>query len=150
MAILDIFKKKRAGVPSKKPSPKKETEGGIRDKKEKTDSRALKESEKKEISKPKKKIFPRLYGILSAPHITEKATAMSEEDRYVFRVLKTANKVEVKEAVEGSYGVDVNNVRIINIPRKKRRIGRRIGWRKGYKKAIVAVKKGQKIEILPR
>ena len=42
------------------------------------------------------------------------------------------------------------NVRIINVPRKQRRLGGQKGWRKGYKKAIVRIKKGQRIEIMPR
>jgi large subunit ribosomal protein L23 len=52
--------------------------------------------------------------------------------------------------VEGIYGVKVTDVKIINVPRKKRRVRGQIGWKKGYKKAIVQVKEGQKIEILPR
>jgi len=48
------------------------------------------------------------------------------------------------------YGVEVVNVRIINAPRKKKRLAGQAGWKKGYKKAIVRIKKGQKIEIMPR
>jgi len=42
------------------------------------------------------------------------------------------------------------NIKIINVPKKRRRLGRISGWKKGYKKAIVKIKKGQKIEVLPR
>ena len=90
------------------------------------------------------------YRVLSSVHVTEKATGLEAEDKYVFNVLAVANKNEIKKAVEDLYGVNVKNVRIINIPRKQRRLGKQKGWRKGYKKAIVRIKKGQRIEIMPR
>jgi large subunit ribosomal protein L23 len=65
-------------------------------------------------------------------------------------VTKETNKIEIKRAVESNYNVEVTGVRIINIPRRKVRVGKNEGWKKGYKKAIVEVKKGQSIEILPR
>jgi len=86
-----------------------------------------------------------------APHITEKATLLAEkENQYVFKVAPDANKIEIKKAIEELYGVKVEKVRIVKVPKKKRRRGRIEGWRKGYKKAIVEIKEGQKIEILPR
>ncbi len=87
---------------------------------------------------------------LKFPHITEKATALAERNQHVFKVYPKANKIEIKKAIENIYGVDVISVKIINIPRRKRRLGKILGWRKGYKKAIVRVKEGQKIEIMPR
>ena len=68
----------------------------------------------------------------------------------MFEVWPETNKTEIKKAVEGVYGVDVIKVKIIKVPRKKRRLGRISGFKQGYKKAIVKIKKGQKIEILPR
>jgi len=55
---------------------------------------------------------------------------------------------EIKKSVEGIYGVDVLSVNVIRIPSKKRRLGKTEGFRKAYKKAIVTIKEGQKIEIL--
>ena len=75
---------------------------------------------------------------------------LAEKNKYTFKIWSKANKIEVKKAIEGIYGVDVINVKVINIPRKKRRLGKQTGWRKGYKKAIVRIKEGQKIEILSR
>lgn len=110
-----------------------------------------KELEKKpEVKKPKKKVRGISWRVLSSPHVTEKATGLEGENKYIFKVLARANKNEIKKAIESLYGVDVVNVKIINIPRRKRRLGRQEGWRKGYKKAIVKIKKGQKIEIMPR
>lgn len=88
--------------------------------------------------------------VLDRPQITEKATLLREEDQYIFQVFKTATKPEVKKAIEEVYGVVVEKVRIINVDRKKKRLGRTTGWKKGYKKAIVTIKKGQEIDITPR
>jgi len=91
------------------------------------------------------------WKVLSEPHVTEKATLLSAANSYVFKVFPEANKTEIKKAVESFYSVNVEKVGIVNIPRKRRRSGsRREGWRKGYKKAIVKIKEGQKIEVLPR
>ncbi|OGZ17769.1 MAG: 50S ribosomal protein L23 [Candidatus Nealsonbacteria bacterium RBG_13_36_15] len=90
------------------------------------------------------------YNVLKTPHITEKATDLTKENKYIFKVFPRTNKKEIKRAIEGLYNVDVVSVRIINIPPKRRRLGRTLGWRKGYKKAIIKIKEGQKIEVLPR
>jgi large subunit ribosomal protein L23 len=87
---------------------------------------------------------------LKSPHITEKASDLTKVNQYIFKVFPRANKTEIKKAVENLYGVNVISVKIINIPPKRRTLGRISGWRKGYKKAIVKIKEGQKIELLPR
>jgi len=110
-----------------------------------------KEESKEEVKKTKKEeVFSDAWKVLKKPLITEKATNLSEFNQYVFEVFPSANKTEIKKAIEKTYKVDVLSVRIINIPAKKRRLGRISGWRKGYKKAIVKIKEGQKIEVLPR
>ena len=88
--------------------------------------------------------------ILKRPHVAEKATDLMEKNQYVFEVYPRANKTEIKKAVEGLYGVKVLGVRIINIPRKKIRVGKTMGFKGGCKKAIVRIKEGQKIEVLSR
>ncbi|OIO44574.1 MAG: 50S ribosomal protein L23 [Parcubacteria group bacterium CG1_02_36_42] len=98
----------------------------------------------------KEKESIKIYQILKAPHITEKTTNLAEKNQYVFRVWQKANKNEIKKAIENLYKVKVMDVKIINVPAKRRRLGRISGWRKGYKKAIVRLKEGQKIEVLPR
>jgi len=140
MSLLDIFKKK------KKKSEKNVTK--------KITKKITKKPEKKVEIRPhayKKKSSSTAYKVLLSPHVTEKATELGEINKYVFKVCPNANKIEIKKGVESLYGVDVAGVNIINIHRKKRRVGRkRQGWKKGYKKAIVEIKKGQKIEIMPR
>ena len=155
MAILDIFKKKE------KPSFTKATKGKEKKEvKEKPKKPKAVEGEKKKdkqkvptVDKPRtkrKKKFIQAYKVLKAFHITEKATDLTKENKYIFKVWQETNKVEIKQTVEGLYDVDVVSVKIINIPPKRRRLGRTAGWRKGYKKAIVKSKEGQKIEVLPR
>lgn len=88
--------------------------------------------------------------VLKEPRVTEKATDLAGRNQYVFKVWPRANKTEVKKAVEELYGVNVLNVNIINIPAKRKRLGRIEGWGGGYKKAVVKIAEGQKIEVLPR
>lgn len=90
------------------------------------------------------------YRVLKAPQVTEKATDLTKKNQYIFKIFPRTNKSEIKKAVNELYGVDVLSVKIIKVPAKKRRLGRISGWRKGYKKAIVKIKEGQKIEVLPR
>ncbi len=141
MAIFDVFKKK-----------KKEHEKPQKKEKPKAEKRPVKKEAKKPAvvpSKPKK-VSGSSYRVLRAPQVTEKATDLLEKNQYIFKVFPDANKTEIKKTIESAYGVDVEAVRIINIPRKKRRLGRVEGWQEGYKKAIVKIREGQKIEILPR
>lgn len=86
--------------------------------------------------------------IIQAPHITEKATDLQAKDQYTFRVSLNSNKTEIKKTIERLYNVDVLSVKIIKVPRKRRRVGKVSGWRKGYKKAIIRIGEGQKIEEL--
>lgn len=138
MALRDIFKKKK----------KEEKKTKLVDKKEEV---KIEKPIEKDLEKRKKeKIVTNPWRILKSPHITEKATELTKKNYYVFKVFPQANKTEVKKAIENLYNVDVLDVKIIKIPKKRRRLGRVSGWRKGYKKAIVRIKEGQKIEILPR
>ncbi len=90
------------------------------------------------------------WKVLISPHITEKATQLEKKNQYVFRVYPQAKKLDIKKAVEEFYKVNVEEVRIIKIPSKRKRMGRIWGWREGYKKAIVKVKEGQKLDVLPK
>jgi len=137
-------------------------------KKKKTEEKAeekvkekAKEKAKEKPKEVKEKPFPEpkarrgvkageAWRVLKTPHVTEKAAALSEKNQYVFKVWPRANKTEIGKAIEDIYGVDVLSVRIIKVPRKQRRLGKVQGWRKGYKKAIVKIKEGQKIEIMPK
>ena len=81
------------------------------------------------------------------PHITEKTTFLSENNAYVFKIEPEFNKIMVRQAVKKQYNVEPRKVRIINIPGKMVFIKRRQAQKAGYKKAIVYLKKGDKITI---
>jgi len=90
------------------------------------------------------------WKVLISPYVTEKTTQLEKQNQYVFRVYPQANKIDIKKAVEEFYKVKVEEVRIIKVPSKRKRMGRIWGWKEGYKKAIVKVKEGQKIDVLPK
>ena len=82
----------------------------------------------------------RMYQILLAPHVSEKASVLADEqNQHVFKVLGTATKVEVKEAVEGMFKVKVDKVRILNTKGKTKRFSGRIGKRTDTRKAYVTL-----------
>ena len=161
MGLFDFFKKKEPVVKKREekssiaPASVKATAGkkALASKKEKPKKPkkvVLPLTEKKSKPLIKKKRTGTIKPILKRPHVSEKATDLLEKDQYTFEIFPDVNKIEVKKAIEETYNVDVLKVKIINIPPKKRRMGRISGWRKGRKKAIIKIKKGQKIEVLPR
>ncbi len=90
------------------------------------------------------------YDILKRPVITEKSNFQSDIlGQYTFEVDRRVNKHQVKQAVETVFEVTVERVRIINVPAKRaRRYGRREVVRKpGWKKALVTLKPGDRIEF---
>ena len=159
MAILNIFKKKKKETKKTakvKASVPKKIKKSAEVKAEKKPPEIKKEVKSEKLQKPKraselraKRIF-NIYRDLKSPHVTEKAGDLSQKNQYVFKIWPRANKIEIKKAIQDIYGVDVLAVRIIKIPKKARRLGKQKGWREGYKKAIVKIKEGQKIEVLPR
>ncbi len=85
--------------------------------------------------------------ILKRPLITEKISALTDNLRqYAFEVDKDANKIEIKQAVEKRFEVEVLKVRTMNIRGKMKTLGRFTGRRASWKKAIVTLKEGQTIE----
>ncbi len=87
------------------------------------------------------------WEVLKAPIITEKSNNQIEKfNQYSFRVALTANKVEIKKAVEEIFKVKVLDVNTVRVLPKKRRVGKYEGYRSAYKKAIVRLAEGEKIE----
>lgn len=107
------------------------------------------------IEEPAKKPVPllrasssnagRAFEILVRPVLSEKATHLANRGTYVFEVDPKANKSEIKKSVQAVYKVHVEGVRIIKMPAKTRRYGRSTGKTSVWKKAVVTVKKGEKI-----
>lgn len=88
------------------------------------------------------------YEVIKRPLITEKVMAdQAEANTVAFEVDPRANKVEIKKAVEEIWKVKVEGVRTLVIRGKTKRFGARMGKRKNWKKAYVALKAGEKIEL---
>lgn len=91
----------------------------------------------------------RYYEIIKRPLVTEKSTELGEkQNAYVFEVLKNASKTEIKEAVEKIFKVKVSGINTMTNHGKSKRSGKHLKKRSNWKKAIVTVPVGQKIEIL--
>ena len=88
------------------------------------------------------------YDIILRPNITEKSTLVKETgNQYVFEVLRSANKIEIRKAVEKLFKVKVIDVHVQNMEGKKKRLGRYAGKRSDWKKAIVKLSPKDKITI---
>jgi large subunit ribosomal protein L23 len=86
------------------------------------------------------------YQVILRPLITEKSTRLKEKGREVcFEVDPAANRSEIKKAVEKLFKVKVEEVRIINLKGKRRRVGRNVGQTKAWKKAYVKLREGEKM-----
>ncbi|THF85664.1 50S ribosomal protein L23 [Deinococcus sp. KSM4-11] len=88
------------------------------------------------------------YDILQAPVISEKAYAGMERGAYSFWVSPKATKTEIKDAVQKAFGVQVIGISTMNVPGKRKRVGKFIGQRNDRKKAIVRLAEGQTIAAL--
>jgi len=88
-----------------------------------------------------------MFDIVRSPVITEKATNASEHNQVIFRVPLTATKREVKAAVEGLFKVKVTAVNTIRVQGKLKRFRGRVGRRSDYKKAVVTLGEGQRVDV---
>lgn len=87
------------------------------------------------------------YDLIIAPIITEQSMKMIEtQNRYTFKVDRKANKVEIKKAVEAIFKVNVLSVNTVNVLPKFKRMGKHEGFKPAYKKAVVKLAEGQKID----
>ena len=85
--------------------------------------------------------------IILAPIITEKSAGMEAEGKYAFKVANTANKTEIKQAIEEKFNVKVMAVNVTNSHPKNKRVGKYTGMTSKYKKAAVTLKKGDTISF---
>ena len=88
-----------------------------------------------------------LYEVLRRPLITEKDTMLQARGKYAFEVAREANKHQIKQAVEKAFKVKVTAVNVMTVPGKERRMGRREVLTPSWKKAIVTLQSGDKIEF---
>jgi large subunit ribosomal protein L23 len=88
------------------------------------------------------------HQIIKRPLITEKSTRQKEEgNQIVFMVDPQANKIEIRQAVEKLFKVKVRRVHTMNLVGKRKRMGRFFGWKSDWKKAIVTLREGDRIEF---
>ena len=89
-----------------------------------------------------------VHDILIRPVISEKSVGQAEHNNYTFVVARDANKHQIRAAVEAEFKVDVLGVRVLTVKPKEKRRGRRTpGMIPGWRKAIVTIAEGQKIEL---
>ncbi|HAA30640.1 MAG TPA: 50S ribosomal protein L23 [Cyanobacteria bacterium UBA8553] len=91
----------------------------------------------------------KLADLVLRPIVTEKATVLLEQNKYVFEVVPKATKPEIKAAIESLFDVKVTGVNTLRPPRKKRRVGKFIGYKPQYKRAIVTLAAEDSITLFP-
>ena len=99
------------------------------------------------MAKPAKTVDNRHYDVIVAPHITEKATMLSEHNAVVFRVANSATKPEIKAAVEALFDVNVTGVNTLVQKGKTKKWKGTNYSRSDMKKAIVTLRDGQSIDV---
>jgi len=155
MGFFDKIKKRFSAKPKevkkeqekieKKKIEKKEAKPKYTSLKPKAEGLALPKEIKEK--KAKKEEAKEAYRILIKPLVTEKATNLVANNQYSFMVAKSANKIEIKKAIKGLYGFEPLAINIVNMRGKQVQTGRVSGKKKNWKKAIVTLKPGEKIEI---
>jgi large subunit ribosomal protein L23 len=90
-----------------------------------------------------------LADLILKPIVTEKATLLLEQNKYVFDVTLKATKPEIKAAIESLFDVKVVKVNTNRPPRRKRRVGKFLGYKSQYKRAIVTLNEGDSITLFP-
>jgi large subunit ribosomal protein L23 len=131
MAFFDRFKKHGDKSPKAKAEPKAKDTSVVKEK-----------AAAPKIEPPKDSVAHR---VLMYPIVSEKTARLEPKSQYVFAVARTANKVEIKKAVEQHYRVHVTGVNVVNVSGKAVRYGRSSGTRKDWRKAYVRLKKGETI-----
>ena len=89
-----------------------------------------------------------IYDVIRKPLVTEKTTLEKDANNVIaFEVERSANKIEIKEAVEKLFKVEVTAVKTINVAGKVKRVGRQVGKRSNWKKAYVSLKEGSNVDF---
>lgn len=88
-----------------------------------------------------------LYKVIMSPVVSEKTSIASSLNQYTFKVAKSANKQDIKRAVELLFGVKIKAIQTMNVKGKKKVFARKMGQRVNWKKAIIRVAEGQMIDL---
>jgi large subunit ribosomal protein L23 len=113
------------------------------------DKKVAKVADKKVAKVADKKVADKSLQSVLAPHVTEKATMVADKrNQVVFKVRKNATKMQVKEAIETMFKVDVKAINLLNVKGKIKKASRNtMGKRADWKKAYVSIKAGQEINF---
>ena|SRR5690242_18357440 len=90
------------------------------------------------------------FSTILRPVVSEKSTVLGDQGKYIFEVAPTANKIQIKAAVEAAFAnkkVQVSAVNILHVSGKVRRRGRSVGTTRSWKKAIVTLRAGQRLDL---
>jgi large subunit ribosomal protein L23 len=90
------------------------------------------------------------FSTIIRPVVSEKSTVLGNDGKYVFEVAPTANKIQIKQAVEQAFAnkkVQVSAVNILRVTGKVRRRGRSVGMTRSWKKAVVTLRAGQRLDL---
>ncbi|MBV8719112.1 MAG: 50S ribosomal protein L23 [Chloroflexi bacterium] len=90
------------------------------------------------------------FSTILRPVVSEKSTVLGDQGKYIFEVAPTANKIQIKQAIEAAFAnkkVQVSAVNIVHVTGKVRRRGRSVGMTRSWKKAIVTLKAGQRLDL---
>jgi large subunit ribosomal protein L23 len=87
------------------------------------------------------------HDIIIRPIVTEKSSSLMEQNKYTFEVHKSANKIQIRQAIEQIFKVKVQSVNTLNVSAKPKRMGAFTGKTRSWKKAVVTLSAGQRIEF---
>jgi len=90
------------------------------------------------------------FSTIVRPVVSEKSTTLGDQGKYIFEVAPTANKIQIKRAIEAAFAnkkVQVSAVNILHVAGKQRRRGKTVGMTRTWKKAIVTLKAGQRLDL---
>lgn len=146
MSLLKFFHKKRKEEKVASQEEKKDIIQEEKLSKEKAPAAASAKKAPRILESGKKK-NPIAYKNIIKPLVTEKSATLASENTYIFVVRSSMNKIEIKKAIHDMYGVKPKHVRIIHVLGKKVRYGRSRGRTKDWKKALVCLNEGEKIEV---
>lgn len=153
MSLLDKFKKKKDEDKKSEDKPVKADNNSSPKKEDKNKSMkdlysgatTSKGSDKE--AKTIKKNSSSAHKVLVKPLITERATLLGSQNKYLFVVSNNANKIEISKAINDIYGIKPISINIVRVVGKKARYGRITGQRKSWKKAIISLPAGKTINI---
>jgi len=156
MAFFNVLKRKKVPLPEKgtaKPTPATRALGKVTETKREKE-KSEKREKKADVSGASVRVDASREGgesiahVIMHPRITEKASFITEDGAYTFDVSPRANKAVIKKAIEEIYGVTPVRINVITIPAKKVFVRNRVGMKASGKKAVVYLKKGDKIEFV--